>query len=148
MFTTYRAGIADLAQITPLFDAYRQFYGKPSDPHACGTYLGERMVAGESIVFLAKDRGRTAVGFVQVYRAFSSISLGRVMILNDLYVSPSCRLNGVARALITEAITFARDQGAIRLSLSTGRTNRSAQRLYESMGWIRDDAYYEYALAL
>jgi GNAT superfamily N-acetyltransferase len=148
MVSIYQAGIADLQQITPLFDAYRQFYGKPSAPGACASYLSERMAAGESFVFLAQDRGGNAVGFVQLYRTFSSVSLGRVMILNDLYVSPSCRQNGVARALITAAITFARDHGALRLSLSTGRTNRSAQRLYEAMGWVRDEAYYEYALAL
>ena len=38
--------------------------------------------------------------------------------------------------------------GALRLDLSTARTNTRAQALYESLGWQRDDAYLVYNLSL
>jgi GNAT superfamily N-acetyltransferase len=46
------------------------------------------------------------------------------------------------------AAGYARAQGAIRLSLSTGQTNSAAQSLYESEGWVRDETYYHYSLTL
>ncbi len=37
-----------------------------------------------------------------------------------------------------------RADGAVRLALSTARTNRAAQALYESTGWKRDDENVSY----
>jgi ribosomal protein S18 acetylase RimI-like enzyme len=38
----------------------------------------------------------------------------------------------------------ARQAGAARIDLSTAKTNRPAQALYESLGWVRDDAFHVY----
>jgi ribosomal protein S18 acetylase RimI-like enzyme len=46
------------------------------------------------------------------------------------------------------AAAEARAAGAVALSLQTARTNLSAQRLYESLGWKRDEEFVEYGLAL
>jgi ribosomal protein S18 acetylase RimI-like enzyme len=37
--------------------------------------------------------------------------------------------------------------GAVRLEVATAITNVSAQRLYESLGWQRDE-FYQYGLSL
>jgi ribosomal protein S18 acetylase RimI-like enzyme len=42
------------------------------------------------------------------------------------------------------AVVHARDAGAVRLTLSTARSNTGAQALYESMGWRRDDRFLVY----
>jgi ribosomal protein S18 acetylase RimI-like enzyme len=36
----------------------------------------------------------------------------------------------------------------VRLELSTARSNATAQALYESLGWRRDDVYLGYNLSL
>jgi len=41
----------------------------------------------------------------------------------------------------------ARQRGASRSSVDA-RTNHRAQRLYESLGWVRDEEFYEYNLRL
>ncbi len=41
-----------------------------------------------------------------------------------------------------------REAGAVRLTLSTAATNRTAQALYEKQGWTRDQAFHVYHLAL
>jgi ribosomal protein S18 acetylase RimI-like enzyme len=46
------------------------------------------------------------------------------------------------------AAAEARSRGAVSLVLSTARTNAPAQRLYESLGWVRDEEFYEYNLRL
>jgi ribosomal protein S18 acetylase RimI-like enzyme len=143
----HRALPADLDLVAPLFDRYRQFYGKPSDLERARRFLGERLRNGESVVFLAVE-GETAIGFVQLYPGFSSIGTSRTFVLNDLYVEADHRRTGAGRALVEAAVAHARRVGAAGLSLVTGVDNGSAQALYESLGWTRETAFVEYGLAL
>jgi GNAT superfamily N-acetyltransferase len=76
------------------------------------------------------------------------VSLARIFILNDLFVSPDVRKKGVAKKLMQAAANFAKSLGAARMSLSTSVSNVSAQTLYESMGWEKDDQFYYYQLLL
>jgi ribosomal protein S18 acetylase RimI-like enzyme len=46
------------------------------------------------------------------------------------------------------AARLARSTGAVGLELATARTNAPAQRLYESLGWQRDEVFYQYGLDL
>jgi len=142
-----QATLSDLDLLTPLFDAYRQFYGHACDMKAALVFLHERLERAESVVFMAFE-GDVAVGFTLLYPGFSSLSLGRNFLLNDLFVQPDCRKKGVGAGLIHAAIDHARSVGAIALSLSTARTNRTAQSLYEALGWQRDDhfLYYDFAV--
>jgi ribosomal protein S18 acetylase RimI-like enzyme len=50
--------------------------------------------------------------------------------------------------LMEQAREFATSAGAFRLELQTARSNDNAQRLYESLGWVRDDVYLVYTLRL
>lgn len=143
-----RASLDDLDDLAPLFDDYRVFYRQPSDPARAWAFLGERLERGESVIFLARDRGSKALGFTQLYPGFSSVSTRRLWILNDLYVETGARQCGVARALVEAAHVHARDAGALRVVLSTSRDNTSAQALYESFGYVRETQMQEYSLEL
>ena len=72
----------------------------------------------------------------------------RSLILNDLFVLPSARRQGIARALLLQAAELGRSMGAVRLSLATAHDNTPAQALYESLGWQRDERFQHYALTL
>jgi len=132
-----RAGADDLDTLAALFDAYRQFYDQRSNVSGARAFLSERLALDESVLLLAEDEGR-AVGFVQLYPLFSSVRMGRVWVLNDLYVAPEARRSGVARALLEASTAFARDRGALGLQLETGADNRQAQALYRDAGWTQD----------
>lgn len=148
-FTIARAALADLADLAMLFDAYRVFYRKPSDPTTAREFLRERIAREESMIFLARDDAdRAALGFTQLYPGFSSVSTRRLWILNDLYVAESARRRGVARALLESAREYALQTGALRLVLSTAKNNAQAQALYESLGYVHEKGMYEYALEL
>lgn len=142
-----RADLGDVDAIAPLFDAYRQFYECPPDLNLARDYLAARIGRAESIVFAAWSGGEPA-GFTQLYPTFCSLEAGAILVLYDLYVAPEKRHGGIARALLAQAAAFGRDQGAVRLELSTARTNVTAQRLYEASGWVRDDVYLHYSLSL
>jgi ribosomal protein S18 acetylase RimI-like enzyme len=140
------AGLQDLDLVVPLFDGYRQFYGGTSDAVLARAFLQERISRKESVIFLAEAEGR-AVGFMQLYPSFTSTGAARIWILNDLFVEPASRGNGVASALLQAAAAFSKETGAVRLSLSTAVTNRSAQALYERHGWKGNAYFLHYNLA-
>jgi GNAT superfamily N-acetyltransferase len=138
---------ADVGTAAPLFDAYRQFYKRAANEEAARRFLFARLSKGESVMFLAW-RGNKAVGFVHLYPVFSSTNLTRQWILNDLYVHPDSRKHGVARALLKRARQLAESTQTNGLTLETASDNHPAQRLYEQLGWKRDEQFYRYYLAL
>ena len=145
--TIRQAVLADLDAVVTLFDAYRQFYGQLSDGVAARIFLQARFEHGQSVVLLAESQGQ-AVGFTQLYPSFSSVSMARVFVLNDLFVAPTARRLGVGEALLIAAAEHARQLGAVRLSLTTDVQNLPAQSLYASLGWELDQKFYAYHLAL
>lgn len=142
-----QAVLSDIEVLVPLFDGYRQFYGRPSDIAAAREFLLARFNHGESVLFIAHE-GNTPVGFTQLYPSFSSVSLARVFVLNDLFVHEKARRKGVASKLMSAATEFASSLGAVRVSLSTATTNQTAQALYESAGWKRDEQFFVYHFAI
>lgn len=142
-----RAGPAQLDELGPLFDAYRRFYGRDSDPAGARRFLEERLNRGESVLFLARLEA-TPAGFTQLYPLFSSVAMRRVWLLNDLYVAEPARRHGVGAALLAAARDHARASGAGGLTLQTTTDNASAQALYEREGWRRQQGFYWYDLPL
>jgi len=138
-----QAVFSDLPDLVPLFDAYRQFYGRTPDLAAAESFLRDRFSHGESVLFLAFAADEPA-GFTQLYPSFSSVSLARSFILNDLFVVPSQRRAGVGSALLRAAVDYARSLGAVRVTLNTDIQNATAQATYEAGGWKRDREYYVY----
>lgn len=154
-----RATPADLDALTPLFDAYRQFYDQPADLSGARRFLSERMARQDSVVLIATGTGPGAapgasdttapvLGFCQLYPGHCSVAAQPVAVLYDLYVLPQARRSGVGRQLLQAAEALARQQGWARLDLSTARTNRAAQAAYESLGWARDELFYTYSLTI
>ena len=142
-----RATLADLPALVPLFDGYRQFYSQPSDVARAERFLRERLEQGESVIFLALEAG-VALGFVQLFPSLWSVAACRSWILNDLFVMPERRGKGVARALLDRARAHAESTGAGGMSLATQHGNLRAQRIYESLGWLKDEEFFHYELPL
>lgn len=145
MVTVIRADLNHLDVLAPLFDGYRQFYKQPSDVDGARHFLSERLTKNESVIFLALE-GSVGLGFTQLYPSFSSVSMKRQWILNDLFVAPEARKMGVGEALLERARQFAVETQAKGLTLMTAVDNYPAQRLYERMGWQRENNFYTYTI--
>ena len=146
--TVRQATASDVGLIAPLFDAYRQFYRKPSDLNLAHRFLLERLQNNQSVLFVAIRQDGSAVGFAQLFPSFSSASAALIFILNDLFVVPEARRMGVASLLLDTATRFGQIGGAVRLTLSTEVTNVTAQALYEARGWKRQTDFYVYNLLI
>ncbi len=138
-----QATLAELDIAATLFDQYRQFYCQTADLAAARNYLKDRINKQQSIIYLAQNNDIYS-GFMQLYPSFSSISMAPSIILNDLFVTPDSRRQGIAKALMQSAIEHAKSVSAVSLSLKTAVDNCQAQSLYESLGWLRDNEYYSY----
>jgi ribosomal protein S18 acetylase RimI-like enzyme len=129
------ADVSHLDHLLPLFLGYLEFYKVEREAEDVWGFLEERLANQESIIYLAVTDEGEAVGFVQLYPSFSSLSLKRQWILNDLFVLPEFRRQKVARALLKKADELAVATNARGLSLMTAVDNAPAQRLYQDLGW-------------
>ena len=143
----YQAKMEDLEGASNLFNLYRMWYQQPSDLEGAKTYIKNRLESKDSIIFVVKDK-QEYVGFTQLYPTFSSISMKRAWILNDLYVVEKNRNQGVGEMLLHKAKDLAIETGAKSISLETAPDNYGAQRLYEKNGYKKDSQFYHYELDL
>lgn len=148
-----KATITDIESVLPLFEMYRVFYGRDPDEPGSRAFLSLRFQRGESVVFLALADHKPA-GFTQLYPTFSSTTLKRAWILNDLFVHPDFRRLGIAAQLMAKSVGFARTAsmgvpaGVKDIELKTAVDNTPAQSLYEKLGWSQLRTFHTYKLDL
>ncbi|MBA4536186.1 GNAT family N-acetyltransferase [Bacillus aquiflavi] len=143
----YKATKEDLSGVANLFNMYRVFYQQPSNVQKASQFLSERFEKEESVIFVAVENGNY-LGFTQLYPSFSSVSLKRLWILNDLFVHEKARKRGIGKKLLAAAKEYAEKSGAKGLTLQTAKDNFSAQRLYENNGYKQDADFLYYDLTL
>jgi ribosomal protein S18 acetylase RimI-like enzyme len=147
-FRVRPASLTDLDILVRLFDHYRQFYQFPSNVAATRSFLLARFYHNESVLLLAENEQAEVVGFAQLFSGFSSLLLGRTLILSDLFILPQFRRQGAATSLLDAAVEHAEFSGVLRLTLSTAVSNALAQSLYEKGGWLPDEQFCVYHLDL
>ncbi|MEX0273196.1 MAG: N-acetyltransferase family protein [Flavobacteriaceae bacterium] len=131
-----------MADLAPLFDAYRVFYGQKPNIKAAVDFLIERFKNKDNVVFIAYHKGK-AVGFTQLYTTYSSVSMQAFYILNDLYVDMEYRNKGIGEALLGRAQEQCTRMDYKGLALETAVDN-PAQKLYERLGWKKDSHCFHY----
>ena len=102
MTTVAVAGEADLGELLVLLRGYCDFYEvAPSDERLLA--VSRALIADperEGVQLLARDARGTAVGFATLYWSWQTLSAARLGVMNDLFVAPDARGDGVAEALI------------------------------------------------
>lgn len=143
-----RLGTGDLNQLAPLFDAYLDFYRVNQSPEHQRIFLAARLTANDSAAFGAFDDAGRMIGFALCHFAHNSLRLAPAWILHDLFVAPESRRLGTSHALLDAAHAAARGAGACEVILSTAHDNRTAQGLYKSAGYKRDEIFRTYVFDL
>lgn len=142
MVRIQQAKIEHLEKLIELFDAYRVWYRKPSDKTTARSFLKERIIKEESIVYMAFD-GDDAIGFTQLYPLFSSTRMKRMWLLNDLFVAKEHRGKGISKQLINAAQDLARKTNAAGVLLETEKSNDIGNRLYPATGFeLEENNFY------
>jgi ribosomal protein S18 acetylase RimI-like enzyme len=138
--------------VADLFDKYRVFYKKESDIELAKQFIQTRLDNNESVIFVAIDSDQSIpVGFTQLYPTYSSVRVVKNWILNDLYVDKEYRKQGIGEKLIAAVMTFAKENNAKLVQLSTAVDNYTAQSLYERIGFKKQEPetdFYTYTINL
>ena len=144
------ATLEHLDLLAPLFVKYREFYGELPFPDSSRKFLETRLRRKESVIYLAlaDDDEDKLLGFCQLYPSYSSLSLKRVWILNDIYVAEDARRQLVADRLLQTAKKMAKETNAVRMRVATSRDNEVAQKVYESIGFHEDSQFKNYILPI
>jgi len=142
-----RANSEHISEVANLFDQYRMFYKQESNLNGAIDFITERINNKDSVIFLVKEENQS-LGFTQLYPSFSSVSMKKLWVLNDLYVTETARQKGVAQLLLNTAKIFATESKAKALDLQTAIDNKSAQALYEKNGYQVDKEFLSYSLNL
>jgi len=139
-----RAQTEDIQELAILFDKYRVFYSKESNIEVANSFLKERLKKQESVIFVHEDNSGEITGFVQLYPLFSSTQMQRLWLLNDLYVAPEFRGQGISIKLIDRSKILCKETNACGLMLETEKSNKIGNKLYPRTGFQRDDEHHFY----
>ena len=144
-----QATLEHLDLLTPLFVQYRECFNELPYPESSRKFLEKRLRRNESVIYLAlADDEDKLLGFCQMYPSFSSLALQRVWILNDIFVAEDARRQLVADRLLHTAKQKARESNAVRLRVATSQNNEVAKKVYESIGFRKDEQFQSYVLPL
>lgn len=128
-----QAGKEDAAAAAQLLDDFNAEYDEPSPGVAALTETLARLLeAGEVTVLLAGE-GPDGISLMRLRPALWSAGLEAY--LQELYVVPDRRGQGIGRALLEATMDAARAAGATGIDLNTGETDTEARGLYESAGF-------------
>lgn len=134
----------DLDSLSELFDQYRIFYNQPSDIEGARRFLSDRIKNHESKIYIAIHSDRI-IAFVQLYPMFSSTKMKRMWLLNDLYVHPDYRGQGISKSLIERCKEFCETNFACGLLLETAKSNNIGNCLYPKTGFTLDEDHNYYS---
>lgn len=136
----------DEAAFRALWQGFLEYYGQ-SLPETTTAATWDRILNPQHRMScrLAFAEDRT-VGFAIHHHHCSSWVPGDDVYLEDLFVAPSARGQGVGRALIEDLIRLGRENGWHRLYWNTNFDNAGARKLYDS--FCKDDGHVRYRMSL
>ncbi|MBO1005947.1 GNAT family N-acetyltransferase [Pseudogracilibacillus auburnensis] len=83
--------------------------------------------------FVAEENGEL-LGFTTLYFTFSTLSVKKQAILNDLFVVPHARGKTVGEKLFKTNLAYIRENDFVSMTWETAKDNVVAQSLYKKMG--------------
>lgn len=137
------ATAADEAAWRPLWRAYQAFY-KADLPEAVTAATWARCLdPAEPIHCRVVEHAGTVIGFAIIVVHPGSFHLGPICYLEDLFVAPTARRLGAARALFDALAAEGRDKGWAKLYWQTLPDNLAGQALYDQVGRRTDFIRYD-----
>ena len=131
------ATAADATAIAELLHAFNTEYDEPApEVPVLAERLAPMLASGEVTVVLGGS-GPDGLALLRFRPSFWSGELDAY--LEELYVVPHLRGQGLGRALMERAMEVARERGATRMDLGTSTDDTAARALYEKLGFTNDE---------
>jgi ribosomal protein S18 acetylase RimI-like enzyme len=128
--------IANLGDVITLVQKQMQFIGYSQTREDVVAEIKNAMKSdSRSVLFVAYEQEDTAVGFAYGNICSGMENKGDYLWLNELYVSPECRNQGLGSDLLSFVQTWAKEKGCVYFAMVTHPANERAQDLYRSNGF-------------
>ena len=131
------ATTADAATVARLLDAFNREYDTATPGPVVLAKRLERLLAGEvTIALLAGDPAIAAAVLTLRPNVWYE---GPVALLDELYVAPLLRGQGVGSALLATAESVTRERGGELLEIGVDGEDTDARRFYERHGYLNSE---------
>jgi GNAT superfamily N-acetyltransferase len=143
-FSIRTARQTDRAAWEPLWAGYLEFYESELPAAVTDTTWSRFHDAREPMQCLvAEDEDGSLLGFTNLVFHRGTWAVGDFCYLEDLFVAPTARNRGIARALIEAVYALADERGAERVYWLTHETNTTARVLYDKVARNRGFIQYQ-----
>jgi len=133
-----RRGVAaEAADAARLLHDFNAEYEEPTPEVGELTEILRPLIAGAEAIVLFAGAGPDGIAVMRLRPALWS--RGQEAYLQELYVVPELRGQGIGRALLEATMAEARRAGAVGIDLNTGETDTEARGLYESAGFTNEE---------
>jgi GNAT superfamily N-acetyltransferase len=126
----------DIDRVIPMYD---WLFAPPGsipgawDERRAAVALADAIDSHDAAILVADDAGEL-VGLCTVYQDMHSVRFGYRAWVEDLAVDPDRRSQGIGKALLGAAMSWARERGATHLELDSALARTDAHRFYEREG--------------
>ncbi len=132
----------DIPQILRLINDFAEFeklseYCEVTAEKLSAALFGEKPCVEGLTAFDGDDK---IIGYALFYENFASFRGQRGVYLEDLYVAPEARKNGVGQLLIKRLAKIAKARGAERMDFLVLDWNEAAIRFYQQLGAQMDES--------
>jgi ribosomal protein S18 acetylase RimI-like enzyme len=128
-----RGGVEDAGEIARMLHDFNSEYSEPTPGVAALTEYARQLLANDEMTVLLGGEGPDGISLIRFRTAIWTG--GPEAHLQELYVAPARRGQGIGRALLEATMALAREAGATGIDLNTGTTDTAARALYESCGF-------------
>ena len=136
----------DRAAWEGLWQGYLDYYQHPLAPEITAHTWTRLMDTASPMGLRVAEVDGEVLGFAMHHHHPSSWVMGEDCYLEDLFVAPKARGQGLGRALIADLQDLARARGWYRLYWHTDVGNATARKLYDS--FVLADGHIRYRLTL
>lgn len=92
-------------------------------------------------VFIIEE-DNSVIGYVNTWCVYSVWTMGKSLIIDDLYISKEFRNNGYGKRVMNYLIDYSLSNGFKRMQLNTEKDNITAQALYKKLGFDGEDMIF------
>jgi GNAT superfamily N-acetyltransferase len=131
------AAVAETGVVAELLDAFNREYHTPTPGPAVLTGRLRRLLADGTVI--AVLAGQPAIAIALLTLRPNVWYEGSVALLDELYVVPALRGQGIGSALLDRAEAVARQRGAEVLEINVDGEDVDARRFYERHGYTNTE---------